>query len=118
VIVAWQPPIGRHNDSISYQVFYRESTALQFRLTNVTYSLNVTLSGLVPSTAYDVFVVAIGERGVSPSSYIARVTTDEDEMGGIHSDFSLMGRLHIDFLQKLKKNVNKYLLNVLQRELS
>lgn len=62
-------------NATSYQVLYKRSTAAEYTSWGATASNSSTITGLVPNTSYDVYVVASNSFSTAPASVVATATT-------------------------------------------
>lgn len=74
--ISWQPPeYSFYSESLSYKLFYKESTDDAFKVIDTTLTTH-KLDNLRQNTQYIVYVSAVSKRGASPPSETLVVWTD------------------------------------------
>uniref|UniRef100_A0A8C2K595 protein-tyrosine-phosphatase n=1 Tax=Cyprinus carpio TaxID=7962 RepID=A0A8C2K595_CYPCA len=70
ISLLWSKPLSMDGVTVSYEVSYKSNQpGVNLETLNYTYSLNVTLTNLLPGSQYDITVVTIGVKGLR-SSYV------------------------------------------------
>uniref|UniRef100_A0A8C1BNQ8 protein-tyrosine-phosphatase n=1 Tax=Cyprinus carpio carpio TaxID=630221 RepID=A0A8C1BNQ8_CYPCA len=70
ISLLWSKPLSMDGVTVSYEVSYKSNQpGVNLETLNYTYSLNVTITNLLPGSQYDVTVVTIGVKGLR-SSYV------------------------------------------------
>uniref|UniRef100_A0A8C1G9M2 protein-tyrosine-phosphatase n=1 Tax=Cyprinus carpio TaxID=7962 RepID=A0A8C1G9M2_CYPCA len=70
ISLLWLKPLSMDGVTVSYEVSYKSNQpGVNLETLNYTYSLNVTITNLLPGSQYDITVVTIGVKGLR-SSYV------------------------------------------------